>query len=266
MGVGTPKSEPVRAVTISSMTATTTHEIADGIFRFSTFVPDAAPGGFTFNQFLVVDDEPLLFHCGPRGMFPGVVEAVRGVMPVDRLRWITFGHVESDECGSMNNWLACAPDAEIVYTPLGCDVSLNDLADRPPRPIADGDHLDTGRHKLRFIQTPHVPHGWEAQVLYDDTTRTLFCGDLFGQAGQPPALVHDEDIVAGALQAEEIFRPTALTAATAPTIRRLACLEPRTLGLMHGPAYAGDGAAALTALADAYAGLFAATSDVAVVR
>ncbi len=248
------------------MTATTTYEIADNLFRISTFVPDAAPGGFTFNQFLVVDDEPLLFHCGPRWLFGSVVEAVARVMPVDGLRWITFGHVESDECGSMNEWLAAAPNAEVAYTPLGCNVSLDDLADRPPRPIGDGDHLDTGEHRLRFIQTPHVPHGWEAQVIHDDTTGTLFCGDLFGQAGRPPALVHDHDIVGAALEAEGIFRPTALTANTAPTMRRLADLSPRTLALMHGPAYAGDVAAVLTALADAYADLFAASTDRAVIR
>jgi flavorubredoxin len=234
---------------------TTTHEIADGVYRLSTCVPEAAPGGFTFNQFLVDGDEPLLFHTGPRAMFPLVAEAVARVMPVDRLRWISFGHVESDECGAMNRWLAMAPEAQVVFNALGCLASLNDLADRPPRAVADGDVLDIGGHRLRFLVTPHVPHGWEAQALYDETTATLFCGDLLSQAGNPPALVHDADVVAAALEVEAMFGATCLTPTTAPTIRRLAGLGARTLAIMHGPAYAGDCAGALGSLADAFADL-----------
>jgi flavorubredoxin len=243
------------------MTTTTTHEIADGIYRLSTCVPDIVPGGFTFNQYLVNGAEPLLFHCGPRAMFGSVSAAVARVLPLERLRWITFGHVESDECGSMNSWLAAAPPAQVAFNGLGCMVSLNDLADRPPRPVADDEVLDTGGHHIRFLATPHVPHGWEAQVVFDETTGTLFCGDLLTQGGDGPALVHGTDVVGPALEAESMFRATCLTAATAPTIRRLAGLAPRTLALMHGPAYAGDGSAALHALADAYADLFARSSE-----
>ena len=245
---------------------TTTHEIAEGVYRFSTLVEDVAPGGFSFNQFLIDGDEPLLFHTGGRGMFPLVSEAVARVMPIERLRWISFGHVESDECGAMNQWLAAAPSASVVFNGLGVNVSLNDLADRAPRAMGDGEVLDIGGHRLRFIQTPHVPHGWEAQVLFDETTSTLFCGDLFTQVGASPALVHDADVVGASLAAEAIFGGTALTPNTAPTLRRLAALAPRTLAIMHGPSYAGDAAAALESLADGYADLVAAAGDLAVVR
>jgi flavorubredoxin len=244
------------------MTTTTTHEIADGVYRLSTCVPEAAPGGFTFNQYLIDGDEPLLFHTGPRRMFPLVSEAVARVVPVEQLRWISFGHVESDESGSMNQWLAVAPEAQVVFNPLGCLISLDDMADRPPRPVAVGEVIDTGGHRMRVIPTPHVPHGWEAQVLYDETTSTLFCGDLFAQTGNPQALVHDADLVGAALDAEALFNGSCLTAATAPTIRSLADLAPRTLALMHGPAYAGDCIAAVEALADGYAELFEASQKV----
>jgi flavorubredoxin len=257
---------PAEQATLLVMTATTTHEIAEGVYRISTCIPDVAPGGFTFNQYLIDSDEPLLFHCGPRALFASVSEAVARVVPVHRLRWITFGHVESDECGAMNQWLDAAPDAQVAFNPLGCEVSLNDMADRPPRAVGDGEVLDIGGHRIRFIATPHVPHGWEAQVIHDETTSTLFCGDLFGQTGNPPAIVHDSDIVGAALEAEGMFRATCLTAETAPTIRRLAELHPRTLALMHGPAYAGDGGAALDALAGGYADLFTASREAAVVR
>lgn len=234
---------------------TTTHEIADGVYRLSTCIDDAVPGGFTFNQYLLTAEQPMLFHTGPRRMFGSVREAVARVLPVDQLRWISFGHVEADECGSMNDWLAAAPGAQVVFTPLGCTISLNDLADRPPHVVPDGAVLDIGGHRVRFLATPHVPHGWEAQLIHDETTGTLFCGDLLSQAGNPPALVHDADIVGAALATEAMFGGTCLTPSTAPTIRRLADLAPRTLALMHGPAYAGDGAAALQALADGYADL-----------
>jgi flavorubredoxin len=234
---------------------TTTHEIAEGVYRLSTCVPEIAPGGFTFNQFLIDGDEPLLFHTGPRGMFDAISEAVARIIPLERVRWISFGHVEADECGSMNQWLAASPAAQVAFGALGCMVSLDDMADRPPRPMADGEVLDIGGHRIRFLATPHVPHGWEAQVVYDETTSTLFSGDLFGQTGNPPALVHDTDFVAAALAAEDLFHGSCLTAATAPTIRALGELAPRTLAVMHGPSYAGDCVAALEGLADGYADL-----------
>jgi flavorubredoxin len=242
---------------------TTVHEIAEGVYRLSTAVPDAAPGGFTFNQYLIDADEPLLFHCGPRGMFELVSAAAARVVPFDRLRWISFGHYESDECGSMNQWLAAAPQAEIAFNGLGCMVSINDMADRPPRPMQDGEVLDLGGHRVRVITTPHVPHGWEAQVMFDETTSTLLCGDLFTQTGEPPALVHDIDLVTPAMDAEALFHGSCLTPATASTMHGLADLAPRTLALMHGPAFAGDCAGALHALGDRYQELFTASIQTA---
>jgi flavorubredoxin len=232
---------------------TTLHEIADGFYRLSTYLPDITPSGFTMNQFLVDAEEPLLFHCGPRALFPLVSEAVSRVMPVEQLRWITFGHVEADECGSMNQWLAAAPAAQVAHGELGCMISIADMADRPPRPLAEGEVLDIGGHRLRQISTPHVPHAWEAQVLFDESTGTLLCGDLFTRVGNDAALVHDTDMVSPALAAEDMFHDTCLTPSTAPTMRMLADLAPRTLALMHGPSFTGDCAAALRDLADGYA-------------
>ncbi len=226
-------------------------EIEDGIYRFSVLVPEIAPPqGFSFNSFLVLDDEPLLFHAGRRDMFPLFSEAVRSVMPLDKLRWISFGHVEADECGAMNLWLAAAPAAQIVHGQLACDVSLDDLADRPPRAVADGELITQGRRRIRFLATPHVPHGWEAGIVYEETSRTLFCGDLFTQLGDRAAT--DGDIVAPAIVAEDLFRATSLGPATAPTIRKLAELEPQRLALMHGPTFRGDGGQMLRDLADHY--------------
>jgi flavorubredoxin len=226
-------------------------EIADRIYRLSTLVPEIGPTGFSFNQFLVDADEPLLFHTGPRAMFPLVSQAIATVVPVERLRWITFGHLESDECGAMNLFLAAAPDAQIAHTAVGCMVSIDDLADRPPRPLGPDEVLDLGGKRVRNLDTPHVPHGWDAHVLYEETTGTLFCGDLFTQVGDGPALTSG-DLLDAAARAEDIFGATCLTPGTAPTIRALAALQPRTLAIMHGSSYEGDGAAALLALADEY--------------
>ena len=228
-------------------------EIADGVYRLSTFVPEVdPPGGLAFNQFLVLGDEPLLFHTGPRRMFPLVREAVSRVMAPDRLRWITFGHYESDECGAMNEWLAIAPHALVAHGQVGCDVSLNDMADRPPRVLADGEVIDLGGGKrVRHIDTPHTPHGWDAGVLFEESTGTLFCGDLFTQQGDNPALVESE-IVSAAIAAEDLFGYSALNPDMGRTIRGLAEFAPRTLALMHGPSFAGDGAGALRDLAADY--------------
>jgi flavorubredoxin len=227
-------------------------EIADGIFRISTFMPEvAAPAGFTFNQFLVLADEPLLFHTGHQRLFPAVSDAVARVMSPDRLRWISFGHVEADECGAMNLWLAAAPGAEVAHGAIGCDVSLNDMAIRAPRMLGDGEVLDLGGKRVRYIDTPHTPHGWEAGLLFEEVTGTLFCGDLFTQTGAAPPLVSD-DIVGPASAAEDLFRFSSLHPGMGPTIRRLAPLAPRTLALMHGPSFTGDTTAAIEALADDY--------------
>jgi flavorubredoxin len=227
---------------------TQVEEIADGIYRLSTFIPDA---NFMFNQFLVDADEPLLFHSGLSGLFPLVSAAATRVVPPERLRWITFGHVEADECGAMNKWLALAPRAEVAHPTMGCIVSVDDLADRPPRRLADGEVLDLGGKRIRSIDTPHVPHGWDAHLMFEETTGTLLCGDLFTAMG-PSAALTEDDMLEPALQAEDLFRATCLTPDTARTIRRLADLQPGTLGLMHGPSFAGDAVTQLRGLADAY--------------
>jgi flavorubredoxin len=232
--------------------STRTDQVAEGIYRISTYDPAVAPPhGFTFNQFLLLADQPLLFHCGSRGMFQDVRSAVEAIIPLALLRWITFGHVEADECGAMNLWLAAAPNAQVLYNPLGCDVSLNDLADRAPVPLADGETLNLGGKQVRLIQTPHVPHGWEAQVIYEETTRTLFCGHLFTHVGDGPP-VTESGIVSAALAAEDLFQATSLGPHTASTLRRLSQLQPATLALMHGSSFRGDCGAALSELADAY--------------
>jgi flavorubredoxin len=228
---------------------TDTHEIADGVFRVSTYVPE---GDFTFNQFLVRADEPLLFHTGPRRMFPLVADAVSRVIPVETLRWITFGHVEADECGSMNDWLAAAPAATVAHTAIGCAVSVEDLADRPPHPLATGDVIDLGGKRVRHVSTPHVPHGWDAGVLFEETTGTLFCGDLFTAIGAHVPVTTD-DVIGPAVAAEDVFGATCLTPSTAPTIASLAELAPQRLALMHGPTFEGDACAALRSLASVYA-------------
>jgi flavorubredoxin len=231
--------------------ATTVDEIAPSIYRMSTLVPEIGPAGFTFNQFLIDDEEPLLFHTGHRSMFPSVCEAIERVLPVSSLRWITFGHVESDECGSMNEFLAAAPSAQIAHGALGCLVSLEEMADRSPRALADGDVLEVGAKHLRHIDTPHVPHGWEARVLFEETTRTLLCGDLFTHLGNGPAVTRD-DIVGPAMEAEALFRSSSLAPDTAAVMRKLGDLEPLTLALMHGSSFSGDGKEALYDLAGAY--------------
>jgi hypothetical protein len=198
-------------------------EIADGVYRLSTCVPEAAPGGFTFNQFLINGDDPLLFHTGPRGMFPLVSQTIARIIPLERIRWITFGHVESDECGAMNEFLAVAPRAQVAHGALGCMVSLDDLCDRPPRKLADGEVIDLGGKRIR-----HFTH-----------------------TGDGPALT-DSDIVGPAVAAEELFHATALTVVTAATIRRLATLQPQVLALMHGSSTRKHCGEALVKLADAY--------------
>jgi flavorubredoxin len=235
---------------------TSIDEIATDVFRLSTFVPDA---NIMFNQFLVRGEQPLLFHTGPRALFPLVSDAIGRVLPLDSLGWITFGHVESDECGSMNKLLAAAPNATVAHGAIACMVQMNDLADRAPRPLADGETIEIGGHSIRNIDTPHLPHGWDAHVLYDETSRTLFCGDLFTRFGESSATTAD-DIVEASIAMEAFGAPTALTPTTAPTIRRLADLDVDTLALMHGPTYKGDCTKALLELADGYEQMLAAAS------
>jgi len=224
-------------------------EIAAGVYRLSTWVAQVAPpAGFTFNQFLIDGEEPMLFHCGQRQLFPLLAEAVSRVMPVERLKWISFGHVEADESGAMNQWLAAAPQAQVVHGALGCEVSINDFADRAPRPLEQDEVLDIGGRRMRWISTPHVPHGWEAGVFFDETTSTLFCGDLLTHVGDGPPLT-DDDVLGPALEAEAMFRAMTLAPGTATILRGLAELKPATLAIMHGSSLRGDGAAALEGLA-----------------
>jgi flavorubredoxin len=232
---------------------TKVHEIANGIYRLSTYVPEIAPpAGFTFNQFLVLGDAPLMFHTGLRKMFPLNRDALSRIIAPDRLRWIAFGHYGADECGAMNEWLAIAPNAEVAHGKTGCDVSLNDMADRAPRVLADGEVIDLGGGKrVRYIDTPHTPHGWDAGVMYEESTGTLLCGDLFTQLGDGPALT-DRDVVGPSIAAEDLFQYSALAPGMGGAIRGLARLNPKRLALMHGPSFEGNGAAALNALADDY--------------
>ena len=229
-------------------------EIADGIYRLSTLVPEvAAPAGFTFNQFLLTADEPLLFHCGHKAMFDSIRAAIETVLPVDRLRWISFSHLEADESGAMNLWQQAAPRAQVAHGALGCSISLEDLSLRPPRALQDGEVLDLGGKRIRYLATPHVPHGWDAGLMYEERTGTLLCSDLLGQPGDGPALATG-DIVGPALDGEDMFRSMSVTPDTIAALHRLAALRPRTLAIMHGSSLAGDGAAALTAFADGLAG------------
>jgi flavorubredoxin len=228
-------------------------EVATDIYRLSTWIADIGPNGFTMNQFLLTGDEPFLFHCGQRQLFPLVSEAINRVIPVERLRWISFGHLEADECGAMNMFLNAAPNAVVTHGLLACMLSLVDMCDRPPVQTTE-EPLDIGGHRLRFIPTPHVPHNWEAGLWFDETSSTLLCGDLMAQAGNPAALT-ESDCVAPALEAETFFHATGLTTNLQPTLQQLAALNPTTLAIMHGSSYSGDGAAQLRGLADGYAAM-----------
>lgn len=233
----------------NASSGTNVHEIAAGIFRINT--PIQIPGGpeFNFNQYLIADDEPLLFHTGPKRMFPLVAEAIGAVLPLSSLRHVAFSHYEADECGSLNDFLAAAPQAQAVCGRIGAMVSVNDVAARPARALADGEVLAIGRHKLKWFDAPHVPHGWECGFMMETETKTLLCGDLFTQGGSGATPVTDADI----LEPSEAFRLQMDYYAHAPdtgaTLERLAREAPRTLACMHGSAWRGDGAALLRALA-----------------
>ncbi len=237
------------------MNDTKVDQIADRIYRIATFVPEIGPTGFTFNQFLVDADEPLLYHLGMRQLFPLVRAAVETVMPVERLRWLAFSHVEADECGAVNEFLEVAPEAQVVHGALGVMLSLNDMVNRPPKALADGDVLDLGGRSVRELATPHVPHNWESHMFFEEQTGTLFCGDLCTQLGDGPA-VTDQDLLEAAITAEETFWQTSMGPAIPATYRRLADLAPTTLAVMHGSAYNGDCAKLLRDLADVYESRF----------
>jgi len=226
-------------------------EIAERIYRLSTFLPAVGPSGFTFNQFLVDAEQPLLFHCGQRALFPAVSRAAARVMDLRRLRFIAFSHVEADECGALGEWLDAAPSATVTHGAIGCAIWLNDQSPRPPRALGDGEVLDLGGRRVRRLDTPHVPHCWDAGLLYEETTGTLFTSDLFTHVGDPPA-VTDGDIMGPAVAAEKQFGYTGVTPATGSTIRRLAGLAPRTLAVMHGSSFSGAAAPLLESLAGFY--------------
>ncbi len=231
---------------------TKVHEIADRIYRFSTLIPGVAgPAGLTFNQFLIDADEPLLFHTGQRPLFPAISAAVSRIIGLDKLRWITFSHVESDECGALNEWLAVAPKATPAHGRLGCNIWLNDMSDRPPRALADGEVLDLGGKKVRRLDTPHLPHCWDAGLIYEETTSTLLTSDIFTHGGDVPPLT-ENDILGPALALEKALPFTAVSPDTISMLRKLAALKPRRLALMHGSSFSGDGRVPLEALATHY--------------
>jgi flavorubredoxin len=235
----------------NKQSGTNVDEIADGIYRINTpVVIEGGPGGFSFNQYLIVDEEPLLFHTGPRKMFALVREAVASVMPVDQLRYIAFSHVEADECGSLNEWLAAAPRSAPLCGTVAALVSINDLADRPPRALADGETLAIGKFSARWFDTPHLPHAWECGFLMEERTKTLLCGDLFTQPGAKHPAITESDI----LGPSEAFRHAmdyySHTKNARGMLERLASTKPTTLACMHGSAWRGDGAGLLRALAN----------------
>ena len=235
----------------NAQSGTNVHEIAPDIYRINT--PVAIPGGpmFNFNQYLVADEHALLFHTGPRKLFPFVREAIARVVPLERLRYVGFSHFEADECGSLNEFLAVAPNAVPLCSGVAAMVSVNDVADRPARALADGETLSLGQHTIRWFDTPHVPHGWESGLMMDLATSTLFAGDLFTQGGSGGDPVTEDDI----LGPSEAFRREmdyyAHMPDTARTLARLADANPTTLACMHGSAWRGDGSALLRALAAA---------------
>jgi flavorubredoxin len=235
-------------MTITNASAgTNVHEIADGVYRINTPVSQV-PGGFSFNQYLIVDNQPLLFHTGPRKIFPLVWEAVESIMPVSHLRYIALSHFEADECGSLNEWLAVAPEAEPLCSRVAAMVSVNDFADRPACAMADGTELRLGTRSVKWLDAPHLPHGWETGYLMDTRTRTLFCGDLFTQGGTGTAALTSDDI----LENSEAFRQPmdyfSHSTNTGQLIEHLAAESPTTLACMHGSAWQGDGASLLRTL------------------
>jgi len=236
----------------NKQSGTNVNEIADGIYRINTPVLiEGGPGGFSFNQFLIVDEEPLLFHSGPRRMFPLVREAVASVLPVERLRYIGLSHVEADECGSLNEWLAVAPHSAPLCGKVAAMVSINDMADRPARALADGEALALGRHAVRWFDTPHLPHAWECGFLIEEQTRTLLCGDLFTQGGADLPAITEADILGPSEAFRQAMDYYSHTRNGPAMLERLAAAQPTTLACMHGSAWKGDGAKLLRALADA---------------
>ncbi|MDJ0717166.1 MAG: MBL fold metallo-hydrolase [Prochloraceae cyanobacterium] len=226
-------------------------EIAEDIYRIHTPIsPNRFPGGFSFNQYLIVDEEPLLFHTGWRKLFPLVKEAIASVMPVERLRYIAFSHYEADECGALNEFLAIASFAVPLCGKIAAMTSIDDVADRPGRVLADGEELKLGKHVVRWLDTPHLPHGWECGYLFDSTAKTLLCGDLFTQGGWVHPPITEQDILSASEAMREKFDYFSHAPSTRELLKKLAATEPTTLACMHGAAWKGNGAQLLLALAD----------------
>jgi flavorubredoxin len=234
----------------SAASGTRIDEIADGIYRISTPIPPVAiPGGFTFNQFLVVDEQPLLFHAGPRRLFPLVREAMASVMPPAKLRWVAYSHWEPDESGALNEWLEIAPQASAVQGNVGVMVCLNDQALRPPRALGDGEFLSLGKKQMKWIDTPQLPHGWDCGFMFESTTRTLLAGDLFTQGGHEVAPIAETDILGPSEATRKMMDYYSHTRNVVPLMEKLARCEPTTLACMHGSSWRGDGAKLLRELA-----------------
>jgi flavorubredoxin len=246
--------DPCHSDHMTTDTPTTVSEIAEGVHRISTYLADGPPGGITFNQFVVLGDETLLFHTGTRRLFPSVHDAAATVVDPASVRWISSGHASRpDEYGALNEWESVAPSAVSAHGRAGCFLCLSDMSTRPPRPLADGEVIDIGGHLLRWIDTPHVPGPWEAGVVFDETTKTLFCGDLFSRTG-PAAATTSDGIADAAIAHDQLMHGHAYTPHTGPTLRRLAGLHPERLALMHGPTYVGDGGGQLSVLAHYFDG------------
>ncbi|MGB7068564.1 MAG: hypothetical protein WBD22_03660 [Pyrinomonadaceae bacterium] len=239
-------------------------EIAQDTYRISTFHPDY---GIQFNQFLIKDDEPFLMHTGFKKMFSATLEGVASIIDPSTVRWIGSSHFESDECGALNEWLEVAPRAQPVCSFVGAMVMVNDFSDRPARPLADDEVLQTGRHRLRFLSTPHVPHCWDAGLFFDEVEQTLLCSDLFFQSGDPEPVTESEIVGAArdAMLASSLTGPMAkdmpYTPYTDSTLQRLSALEPRTLAVMHGSSYRGDGRTAILDLAEVIRELLSKSED-----
>jgi flavorubredoxin len=236
----------------------TTTEIAPDLFRISIFAPQ---GDLQFNHFLIRDEEPLLFHTGLRGMFPAVREAVSKLIRVEDLRHISFSHFESDECGALNEWLAVAPKADVICSQVGAIVTVNDFIGREARALTTGDVFSTGKYRFRYVPTPHLPHGWDAGMLFEETQHTLLCSDLFHQTGDVEPLT-ESDVVGRSHQAMRAYQAGILadyvpyTPLTAKNLHKLAALNPRTLAVMHGSSFTGNCARALGDLDAAFRDVF----------
>lgn len=232
----------------NKQSGTNIHEIADNIYRINTPVQIPGAGGFSFNQYLILDEEPVLFHAGLRKMFPLIREAVQSVLPVEQLRYIAFSHVEADECGSLNDWLAAAQQSVPLCGSVAAMVSIEDLADRPPRAMTDNEQLSLGKHVVRWFDTPHLPHAWECGFLLEESTSTLLCGDLFTQGGSGKEPIIESDILAPSEAFRQKMDYYSHTKNAHGMLERLASTKPSNLACMHGSAWHGDGAGLLRAL------------------